>query len=62
MRETFSYYIDAIVFAALVFILIKTLTYFEINFNYIYVIVISLILFIVGKMILRIFINKNHRK
>ena len=53
MKETFTYYIDAIVYAAIFGLTIKILEHFKIDFNYIYVILFTLIIFVVGKMVLR---------
>jgi hypothetical protein len=60
MKETFKYYIDAIVYAIIFGITIKTLELLDIDFNYIYIIIFTLIIFVVGKMILRRFIY--HKK
>lgn len=56
MKETFSYYIDAIVFAAIFTLTITILEHFKINFNYIYIIIFTLIIFVVIKMVLRRFV------
>ncbi|HZK33162.1 MAG TPA: hypothetical protein VFC60_01560 [Tissierellaceae bacterium] len=59
MKETFKYYIDAIVYAVIFAFSIKILELLKIDFNYIYVIIFTLIIFIVGKMILRRFVYKR---
>lgn len=56
MKETFNYYIDAIVYAGLFTLTVKILEHFKINFNYIYVIIFTLIIFVVSKMMLRRFV------
>ncbi|NLC03376.1 MAG: hypothetical protein GX787_03735 [Tissierellia bacterium] len=53
MKDTFKYYIDAIVYVAIFGLTIKILEGFKIDFNYIYVIILTLIIFVVGKIILR---------
>ena len=59
MKETFIYYIDAIVYAAIFGLTIKILEHFKLDFNYIYIIVSTLIIFVIGKMILRRFIHRK---
>lgn len=59
MKETFKYYIDAIVYAAIFAFTIKILERLKIDFNYIYVIIFTLIIFVVGKVILRRFIHNR---
>lgn len=56
MKETLGYYIDAIVFAATFALTIKMLEHFKIDFNYIYIIIFTLIIFVVIKMVLRRFV------
>ena len=53
MKETFTYYIDAIAYAVLFTLTIKILEYFKIDFNYIYIIIITLIIFVISKIILK---------
>lgn len=59
MKETFKYYIDAIVYALIFALTIKILERFKIEFNYMYVILITLIIFVAGKMILRRFVHRK---
>lgn len=59
MKETFKYYIDAIVYAAIFGLTIKILEHFNIDFNYIYIIIFTLIIFVAGKMISKRFISGN---
>ncbi len=62
MKETFTYYIDAIVYAAIFALTIKILGYFKIDLNYIYIIVFTLIIFVVGKMGLRRLLNNRKKQ
>ncbi len=62
MKETFTYYIDAIVYAVLFTLTIKILEYFKIDFNYIYIIIITLIIFVISKIILKKLINRNKQE
>ncbi|GAB6108299.1 hypothetical protein [Fusibacter bizertensis] len=59
MKETFTYYIDAIVYAVIFALTIKLLEYFKIDLNYIYIIVFTLIIFVVGKMVLKKLLNNR---
>lgn len=59
MKETFKYYIDAIVYAVIFAITVKILEGLKIDFDYIYVIIFTLIIFVVGKMILRRIIHNR---
>lgn len=59
MKETFKYYIDAIIYAAIFALTIKALEGFKIEFNYMYVIIFTLIIFVAGKMILRRIMHKR---
>ena len=62
MKETFTYYIDAIAYAVLFTLTIKILEYFKIDFNYIYIIIITLIIFVISKIILKKLINRNKQE
>lgn len=53
MKETFTYFIDAIVFAAIFSLTFKILEYFKTDLNYIYIVVFTLIIFVFGKIELR---------
>lgn len=61
MKETFTYFIDAIVFAAIFALTVKIVEYFQIDLNYIYIIVFTLIVFVAGKMGIRKFLY-NRKK
>ena len=62
MKETFTYYIDALVYAAIFALTVIILEYFKIDLNYIYIIVFTLIIFVVGKMVLRkLLYNRKQR-
>lgn len=61
MKETITYFIDAIVFAAIFTLTFKILEYLKIDINYIYSVVFTLIIFVVGKMRLRKFLY-NRKK
>ena len=56
MKETINLYIDAIVYAGLFTLTVKILEHFRISFNYIYIIIFTLIIFVISKMILRRFV------
>ena len=56
MKETFAYFIDAIVYAAIFTLTVKILEHLKIDFNYIYIFVFTLIIFVVSKMTLRRFV------
>ncbi len=63
MKETFTYYIDAIVFAAIFALTFKLLAYFKIDLNYIYIIILTLIIFVAGKMGLKKFLyNRKNQQ
>lgn len=53
MKETFTYFIDAIVFATLFALTYKILDYVKIDLNYIYIVVFTLIIFLLAKLRLR---------
>ena len=53
MKETFTYYIDALVYAVIFALTVFILEHFKIDLNYIYIIVFTLVIFVVGKMVLR---------
>lgn len=61
MKETFTYYIDAIVYAAIFALTVTILEYFKIDLNYIYIIVFTILIFAIGKMTLRKLLN-NRKK
>lgn len=61
MKETFTYFIDAIVYAVIFTLTIKILEYFKIDFNYIYVIIATLILFVLGKIVFKRFIDNREK-
>lgn len=62
MKETFTYFIDAIVYAVIFGLTFKILQYFKLDFNYIYIIVFTLVIFVVGKMGLRkLLYNRKNR-
>lgn len=58
MKETLSYFIDAIVYGIIFTLSMKLLEYFKIDINYIYIIIFTLILFVGGKILLKRFMNK----
>lgn len=62
MKETFTYFIDAIVFAAIFALTVKLLAYFKIDLNYIYIIVFTLIIFVAGKMGIRKFLYNRKKR
>lgn len=62
MKETFILFIDAIVYAIIFTLATKILEHLKIDFNYIYVIIFTLIIFVFGKLSLRRFIYKIEGK
>ena len=52
MKETLKYFIDALVFSIIFSILYKVDDYFKFGLKPIYTIIISLLIFVVGKMII----------
>ncbi len=59
MKGTFTYFIDAIVYAVIFTLTIKILEYFKIDFNYVYVIIFTIVLFVLGKIILKKFVDEK---
>lgn len=62
MKETFILFIDAIVYAIIFTLATKILEHLKIDFNYIYVIIFTLIIFVFGKLSLMRFIYKIEGK
>ena len=58
-KEMFVLYIDPILYGVIFSLTIMVLKYFKIDINYIYVIIFSLIIFIVCKMALKRFVHSK---
>lgn len=59
MKSTFMLFIDAIIYTIIFILTIRILEYFKVDFNYAYVIIFTLIIFVLGKMTFKRFVNKR---
>ncbi len=62
MKETLKYFIDALVFSIIFAILYKAEVYFKLGLKPIYVIIIALLIFVVGKMLINRIIAKSREE
>ena len=62
MKETLKYFIDALVFSMIFAILYKGEAYFKLGLKPIYIIIISLLIFVIGKMLINRILAKSREE